>query len=128
VPGQGNPRAVEYRPIGTQLDVVATSLGEDRVRLAVKAGVSEADNANSIQFNGAKLPAIRTRQFCTTVDSTLGKSCALVGATENRTERVKTALGVRDEINEICLMLVVTAENADMAKTAQRANTGSAPK
>jgi len=128
IPAKDNPNSVEYRPVGTQLDVLATCLGEERVRLEIRAGITNENYANGFQFGQMKLPTFNVKSFCSTVDSSFGQPCVLTGATENRTEGVKTAFGVRDEINEICLMLIVTPERVDGNETAQRQVGGPAAK
>jgi Flp pilus assembly secretin CpaC len=120
IPAKDNPKSVEYRPTGTELDVLATCLGEERVRLDIRARISYENYANGFQFGEMKLPIFNVRNFSSTVDSSFGQACLLIGATENRTEEIKTKFGVRQEINEICSMLIVTPERIDGVETAQR--------
>lgn len=120
IPAKDNPKSIEYRPTGTQLDVLATCLGEERVRLNIRASITNENYANSFQFGQMKLPTFDVKSFSSAVDSAFGEPCVLSGATENRTEAIKTTFGVREEINEICSILIVTPERVYGHETAQR--------
>jgi Flp pilus assembly secretin CpaC len=120
LPASDKSKAIEYRPIGTQLDVLASCLGQDRVRMEIRASVSDADYSNGFPFNGGTLPRINVRQFCSSIESGFGEAGVLTGTIERRTEAIKTTFGVHDETNEICLMLIVTPERADAPQMAER--------
>jgi pilus assembly protein CpaC len=133
MPAKDTSKVVEYQPFGTQIDLLATSLGDDRVRLELRTRVSEVDEGSSIQVNGMKCPRLSVRQIDTGIVSTFGQPTVLTGMIKVRTETIRITSGVgevanrvrgkastRDVTNEICLMLVVTPERVDAPETAQR--------
>ena len=128
LPASDKSKAIEYRPVGTQLDVLASCLGQDRVRMEIRASVSDADYSNGIPFNGGTLPRINVRSFGSAIESAFGEAGVLTGTIERRTEAVKTTFGVHDVVNEICLMLIVTPDRVDSPHTAQQPTGFTAPK
>jgi Flp pilus assembly secretin CpaC len=103
--------AVEVKKVGTQLDVLATPLGNDRVRLDLRASVSELDHANSVNVAGKELPALKVRQVDSSLELTLGETGVLSGLVETRHESVRHSDGkVTTTPNEIELVFFVTPE------------------
>lgn len=128
VPVEADPKSVEFRAIGTQVDVLPTAIGDDRVRLELKVRVSEADESHSFKIGDFRVPAISVRQCNTAIETSFGRSVVLNGLVEKRTEAGKTEEGVREVVNEIMLMVVVTPELVDSPMTAQRPAAYSPPK
>jgi pilus assembly protein CpaC len=123
MPAKDSTKAVEYQPFGTQVDFVATSIGQDRVRLDIRARVSEVDEGKSVEIEGSKVPAIVIRQQCdTAVIAKLGQPTALSGQVRKSTEAQKTETGTQYVSYDLSTMFVVTVEPFEEPKTAQRAS------
>jgi hypothetical protein len=120
VPSGCNKDAVEHKNVGTQLDVVPISLGGNRVRLEMRARVSEVDDSHSLTIGESRVPAFKVRQCATAIETAFGCSAVCNGLVEVRTEAVKTETGTRTERNEVALLLVVTADLADVVVKAPR--------
>jgi Flp pilus assembly secretin CpaC len=75
----GSPNAVEYGTFGTELKVVATAIGNNRVRLDVHPRVSTIDAENSIVVNGQSVPTVHVQQCDTSCEATFGETIALSG-------------------------------------------------
>jgi len=115
--------AVEFQKIGTQLDLVACALGENRVRMEIRTRVSELDEAHQVRVGNSVVPAFTVRQLDTAIESKFGQSAMLSGAIQNRTEAVRNigtdgTSEIEDRNNEIALLVIVTPEAVDsMAAT-----------
>jgi hypothetical protein len=105
--GQGD---VQFIHFGTQVDLLATTLGDNRLRLEVRPRVAELDEANGREINGQKLPAVRVRECDTGCELEFGQALALMGLVEERVEVVRRALGRVEQVKEIGLLVVVTPE------------------
>ncbi len=68
--------SVEFRPFGTRLDLVPKILGNGRIRLEIRAEVSEVANDLS---NGSGVPGFRVRRVNTAVAMSAGHTLALAG-------------------------------------------------
>ncbi|HMO12987.1 MAG TPA: pilus assembly protein N-terminal domain-containing protein [Pirellulaceae bacterium] len=111
--------SIEFRPFGTKLDVVPIVLGQNRVRLEVRAEISEpaVDLATA---DGT--PGFRVRRVNTGVEMKMGHTLALAGDYKEVTEAetsgfpgLKNApyIGtvfrrVNDRVNEIELVITMT--------------------
>ena len=126
LPAKDGSKVIEYQPFGTQVDMLATSLGDDRVRLELKVRISDVDSANTLEVNGIKCPRLNVQAIETGIESAFGESTLLTGMVEKRTETIRAASGVqgvanlvrgksgtREVTNEICTMLVVTPERIE---------------
>jgi Bacterial type II and III secretion system protein/Flagellar L-ring protein len=120
LPSGCNKDAVEYKNVGTQLDVVPVALGGNRVRLEMRARVSEVDDSHSLVIGESRVPAFTVRQCAMAIETAFGCSAVCNGLVEVRTESVKTETGTRAERNEVALLLVVTPELADAVAKAPR--------
>jgi len=121
--------AVEFRPFGTQVDIVPTTQGNNRVRLELRARVSEIDDARSIKIGDSRVPGITVRQCDTAVETEFGKSVVLNGITERREKATKRDGGrVTNEIVDVALLFVVTPELVDAPTTASMPHHRPAPK
>lgn len=110
LPGHDKNAAVDFRRCGTEVDVLAISTGNNRVRLDVRARVSDCNFGQSVRVGDSSLPVLRTRQCDTAVETTFGQPVVLDGAVEKRYETIKSESGTRDVENEIALLFVVTPE------------------
>ena len=74
IPARGDSKsAVEFQQVGTQVDILPTALGNDRVRLQVRARVSDEDESRSVEVGGSHVPAITVRQCDTAVETEFGR-------------------------------------------------------
>ncbi len=115
----GSKEAVEFRPVGTQLDIMALSLGDNRVRLETRIRVSTADSSRTVEINGSRVPFIQVRQIDTAVESAFGESTVLSGMVDTRLEAVKVGGKVEEVENRIGTMFVVTPSLFAEPATAQ---------
>ncbi len=81
--------SVEFRPFGTKLDMVPIILGQGRIRLEIRAEVSEiaADLGGS-----TGVPGFRVRRVNTGVEMNAGHTLALAGDYREETESEKSGL------------------------------------
>jgi pilus assembly protein CpaC len=112
VPAAGNEE-VQFINYGTQIDLTAESLGNNKVRLHVRPRISELDTAHAATVDGNQIPGITVRQcnFCS--ETEFGKSIIVSGLVEQRTESCRTDAGVESRVQEINLAVIVTPEAVD---------------
>jgi Flp pilus assembly secretin CpaC len=114
VPAAGGQSTVEYRDFGTQVDVSATTLGNDRVRMEIKPSVSELDDTHAIEVHGVRIPALRVRQCNAGYEAAFDETVVLGGAVQERIESIKTSDGrVEERPHEFATWFVVRAERAE---------------
>ncbi len=108
------PSSVEstkYQKFGTELDVLAETLGNDRVRLEIRSHVSELSDDDAIEVEGRKLRSLRSKQCNTTCEMSFGEILVLGGLIERRVERqVRDESDVSDQVHEIALLMVVRVD------------------
>jgi pilus assembly protein CpaC len=103
--------AIEFQTYGTDLEVQALSLGDNRVRLEVNARVSEVDASHAIEMNGVRIPGLNVRQCNTAVELPFGQTAVLTGLLEQRAEARQDDGGQIEEVLvDVGLMVVVTPE------------------
>ena len=90
--------SVEFRPFGTRLDVVPKIYGQGRMRLELRAEVSEVANDLS---NGSGVPGFRVRRVNTAVEMSAGNTLALAG--DYREEQETQARGIPGLMNQPAL-------------------------
>jgi len=117
---QPSKEAIDFRPVGTQLDILPQSLGDNRVRLDLKLRLGEVDSSQTVKINGSTVPAFNVRQICTGIESAYGESTVLSGLVETRHEAIKTGGKMVDVENRIGLILVITPKPVELPQTAQR--------
>jgi len=81
--------AIEFRPFGTRLDIVPKIHGNGRMRLELRAEVSEVANDLS---SGTGVPGFRVRRINTAVEMSAGNTLALAG--DYREEQESQARGI----------------------------------
>lgn len=113
LPGREANATVEFRKCGTEVDLLAISTGDSRVRLEVRARVSECDYGHSIRVGDSSIPGLRVRQCDTAVETKFGQPVVLDGTVEKRFETIDSEAGRREVENEIALVFVVTPELVD---------------
>jgi pilus assembly protein CpaC len=120
VPARGDSKsAVEFQQVGTQGDIGPVAQGNTRVRLDLRARLSETDDSRSIEIGGSHVSGISVRQCDTAIETEFGKSVVLNGFTERLEETVEHEGGTTtDEVVDIALLFVVTPELFDEPKSA----------
>jgi Flp pilus assembly secretin CpaC len=110
-PLPGDSGGVKIQKYGTQLDVSAVSLGNNKVRLSVQPRISEIDTSRSIVVDGKQIPALTVRECKFSRELEFGKSAVLPGMLQER--KVPAAgwsLRQSDAVEQIALVVVVTPE------------------
>jgi Flp pilus assembly secretin CpaC len=107
----GQAGAVAAKEYGTRLDVTATTLGDDKVRVEIRPRVAKVDETRGIVVDGQRIPVVSVREVNTACEVTLGESFLLSGLVEKRleTRRVSTT-ETKEEVREIALIVVATPE------------------
>ncbi|MDZ7617004.1 MAG: hypothetical protein U1E05_08370 [Patescibacteria group bacterium] len=77
--GDDGTHSIEYRHVGTKLEIVPEWIAEDHVRLAVQIRVAELDHDQVVNDNGVQAPALRTIEAATTVAVPIGQTVRLGG-------------------------------------------------
>lgn len=83
---------IEYKPYGITLEFTAIILDNNSVRLNLAPEVSQIDQANVVELNGAKVPGLITRKTETTVTLNFGESVVIAGLRSRETNRSKSGL------------------------------------
>jgi len=84
VPQGDGSRVMEYRDYGTQLDLLATVLGDGKIRLEVRSRLSQLVPEQGIQIGQHTFPGLRVRQFDTAVEMPAGQTLVLGGLVQTR--------------------------------------------
>jgi pilus assembly protein CpaC len=127
VPQSLGTSSIEYKKFGTQVDFVPIVLGNGNIRLEVRPRVSELDESRGVSINGVTVPALKERVVDTAVEMKPGQTLALAGLVQTKLESSNTGLPwladlpylgvpfrrVREEINEVELLILVTPEVVD---------------
>ena len=74
-----NQVTVQFRHVGTRLDVVPIALGNGMIRLGLRAEVSELDRSRRIAVGDQSLPAMRVRTVDTMLELAAGQTMAISG-------------------------------------------------
>lgn len=118
-----------YKPYGVTLEFTALILDNESVRLTLAPEVSQVDQTNVVEFNGARVPGLITRKTETTVTLKFGESVAIAGLRSAESQRNKQGLpfatpfdigdaiaGSRDSRrSDTELVLIVTPERVEDA-------------
>ena len=78
--------SIEYKPFGTQVDVLPIVLGNGNIRLEVRPRVSEIDSTRSVKIDDLTVPGLRVREVDTGVELKAGQSLAIAGLIQDRVE------------------------------------------
>jgi pilus assembly protein CpaC len=74
VPQAGGTTSVDYKTFGTQIEVVASVLANQQLRLQTTFELSELNLKDSVIVEGATIPGITTRRISTEVEMRLGQT------------------------------------------------------
>jgi hypothetical protein len=117
--GKNAAIACDFVRFGTQLDVMATTLGDNRVRLEIRPRISEIRDDRSMVVDGHKIPALDVTECDSACEMKFGETAALSGLVQRRVVASvvssKTESRVREEVEEVMLMVVVTPEDATVS-------------
>jgi pilus assembly protein CpaC len=108
--GAAASKPLELRHVGTEVDVLAISQGESRVRIELRTRVSDLDDTRPSETAVKQAPFISVRQLHTAVEMGLGETTALSGMVQERVETTKTNSGIATRVNEVELLVLVTPE------------------
>lgn len=109
---------------GTELDVLATALAEQKVRLEIRLKVSKRCAQELSVLGSARIPAKEVHSCDTCISTKVGRPVVLAGSVSERVETVKTSTGkVWDEVDEMALVVVVTPDTDGPIATADNDST-----
>jgi Flp pilus assembly secretin CpaC len=106
----GAKQRIEYKPYGTQIDVLAKAIGDDRVKLSFRAKVSDVDYTHAIEVSGVHVPALNVRQVDTGIELSYGQTGVLSGMVQRRLEATETGVKTAIKVHEIETMFFITPE------------------
>jgi pilus assembly protein CpaC len=113
IPNPGTVGDSKVQKYGTELNVKAVPLGDNRVRLNVRPRVSELDEIRGIVVEGRKIPAVTVRECDFSCDLEFGKSAVISGMAQERKIVTAGSWGrKREEVHEFALVIVATPEIA----------------
>ena len=96
--------SVEFRSYGTELDLTAIAIGNNRVRVHACPRISELDMDHAIVVNGIKVPGVSVRQCDFSTELEFGQSTVLMGMLEKGGARE----GKNCEPENVMLVTIVT--------------------
>jgi Flp pilus assembly secretin CpaC len=106
----GSVQAVQYVEYGTRLDLLPVALGNDRVRVDVRAKVSAGGEPPlAPETEGRPAPSIESLQCDTTVEMTYGETLLLTGLSSRRVVAKEREGRLIEELHEIQTLMVLTA-------------------
>jgi hypothetical protein len=109
IPVGGPIQAVEYVEYGQRFDMLPTALGNDKVRIDVRASVSSG--GEGLKIEGKPIPKIETSECAFTVEVTYGETLILQGITSQRVVAKHRSGEVIEEVNEIQNLVILTADS-----------------
>lgn len=105
------PGGIRVEKCGTQVDLTAVSLGDNRVRIDVRPRASAVDIEHAIVVNGAKVPAMYVRQLDTSVEMEFGKTTIMCGMVQqSKVANANWFSREEGEFEEIALVLIITPQ------------------
>jgi hypothetical protein len=111
VPQPAPPGGITIQKYGTQLDVLAVSIGENRVRIEIHPRFSELDTTHTIVVDGQSTPRLSVREFDTAVEMEFGKIMVMSGLGQERKVARSSWQGRNQEqVEEFTLILAVTSQ------------------
>jgi hypothetical protein len=113
----GSDDAVEFREVGTRLEVFAEALGDNRVRLRVNPRISRIGNSASLEINGVSVPSLNVREISTVCELSFGETAVLNGLVERRTEVSQSETGRTEKTIDIGVLFVVTPQAIQPTKS-----------
>jgi hypothetical protein len=84
IPGNAKNVSIDYKPYGTQIDVLPLVLGNGRIRLELRLKVSDLDATHSVVVGSTTVPGLRTREMETGVEMAAGQTLVISGLAHDR--------------------------------------------
>jgi Flp pilus assembly secretin CpaC len=106
----GAGRGVEFRKYGTQLDLTAQVLGNNRLRVEARPRVSQVETNHAIKVGEVEVPGLSILEVDTAIELESGQTWVMSGLVQQRVESVTTDSGVKDHTIEIALITLITPE------------------
>jgi Flp pilus assembly secretin CpaC len=111
--------SLEYRKFGTQIEALPMLVGGGKVRIHVRAKVSEIDAARTVKVNGSEIPGLRERAVDTAAELRFGEALVLSGLVQVRIQSQVDAKGkTQTGSDEFVTVFVITPEQVDPQETA----------
>jgi Flp pilus assembly secretin CpaC len=121
---------------GTEIEVTPEVFG-DTIHLAILGRVSELDFGHMVRVGQQTVPGIGVREFCTRTELKSGQTLAISGLSQTRLEAISRGLpwvsevpyvgaifrSVKEERNEIAMLIIVRPEIAQPPATASHFKT-----
>jgi Bacterial type II and III secretion system protein len=104
---------ISFMNYGTEVDLLATAVGDSRVKIELRARISEIDESRSLTVGDDRVPALSTRQIDTGIELAYGQTAVLSGLIQRRHETIKHGKDVAVTENEIELLFLVTPNSAE---------------
>ena len=125
--------AIQHREYGTRVDLVPIALGQGRIRLEVRARVSQIDPSRTVEVQGQSCPGLNVRQIDTAVELNAGQTLIISGLAQDRAakpvayaprktyaspaEHVAEKTGTAaDDREETDLLIVITPEFVESSR------------
>jgi pilus assembly protein CpaC len=139
VPQSDGTVSIEYKKYGTTIDFLPKILDNKKIRLELRADITEVDRKHSVTIAGKTVPGLRSRAVATVCEMKSGQVLVLSGLRERRPvessavaadgEKTKEA-GVKPskiKAEETALLLTVKAEIVEPMGAAARPTTAQRP-
>jgi len=104
---------ISFMNYGTEVDLLATAVGDSRVKIELRARISEIDESRSLSVGDDRVPALSTRQIDTGIELAYGQTAVLSGLIQRRHETIKQGKDVAVTENEVELLFLVTPNSAE---------------
>lgn len=89
---------IQYQPFGTTLEVLPIVLGNGRIYLDIKPGVSSLNAANGTTISGTTVPGLNVQSLHTTVELEPGQSMVLGGLVQRDVQATTSKIPVLGEL------------------------------
>lgn len=107
------PESAELRKWGTELDVLAEALGNNRVRLHLRLELCEPSDEGAVVVDGRKIPSLKSRAVDTACELQFGETLVLGGLVQERIEsEVRDGKPV-EQVDEVEMLTVLRAESVE---------------
>jgi hypothetical protein len=107
------PESAETRKWGTELDVLAEALGNNRVRLNLRLELCEPSDDGAVVVDGQKIPSLKSRAVDTACELQFGETLVLGGLLLKRIEaEVRDGKPV-EQVDEVEMLTVLKAESVE---------------
>jgi pilus assembly protein CpaC len=118
----GSECLFDFMKFGTQVDLLAISQGNNKVRLELRVRLSDLDYEHAMTIEGKQVPAMHVRAIDTAIELSAGQTGLITGLIEQRPATMQDKEGASPGEEEVELLFVVTPEL--VASKAQTTSTG----